>query len=427
MTKKQDTAALRAPLGMVDILPEDSARWQEMETNARSVFSRYGYREIRTPIMEFLSLFARGIGDATDIVEKEMFVLAGGDETPLAMRPEATASAARAYVQHNFPQKRKFQKFFYIGPMFRKERPQAGRLRQFHQIGVEAFGAPSPLLDAETILLAAEALRAIGLDGFTIKLNSIGCPNCRPRYRQELTGELQTRIDEMCPDCRRRAGRNIFRVLDCKQEQCREIISDLPVIRDYLDDECREHFAAVSEALDQEDLPYRIEDRLVRGLDYYTRTVYEICHAALGARDAVCGGGRYDGLVEEVGGPATPGVGFAIGMEAALLAISKSRETEDTPANEIDVYVTTIQREDRPVALKVCQALRHAGLRADMDYELKSLKAQMRAASRLGAPWAMILGPDEIAQNAVTLRNMEHSVEERLTLYEAIGKITENT
>jgi len=419
---------LRAPRGTEDILPEEIAAWRRMEEVARSLFELYGYQEIRTPIFEDTSLFVRSIGEHTDIVEKEMFTFSPGEEGPsITLRPEATASVVRAYLEHGLHKSRKFQKLYYIGPMFRYERPQAGRSRQFHQLGVEAIGSYDPLLDAEHIILAGEFFECLGLTGSKIKLNSIGCPKCRPAYRDLIKKELEREKGNLCADCQRRLVRNVLRVFDCKEQKCQEIYVRLPAFEDYLCENCAEHFKAVKEALRKNEVDFTLDPHLVRGFDYYTKTVYEFVHPALGARDAICGGGRYDGLVEEIGGPPTGGTGFAVGMDTTLLALKKSKAKVEKVKGEKTggVYIATVSEETKQAAFGLALNLRKARIQAQMDFEGRSLKAQMRQANRQSAAVVLVIGPDELAAHEVTLKEMATGSEEKVALNEIVQRLRE--
>ena len=417
-------AKYQAPRGTRDILPEEVGQWRFLEETARSVFSRAGYGEIRVPIFEDTDLFVRSTGADTDIVEKEMYTFAREDGDSITLRPEGTPSIARAYVEHRLYQKQRFRKFFYIGPMFRYERPQAGRARQFHQVGIEAFGSESPLLDVETIDLAAQYFDAIGLTGYEIRINSIGCSDCRAEFRQLLRDRLGSRRSELCENCNRRFDRNIFRILDCKEERCRGIIVTLPLVTEHLCAGCGEHWREVLAGLRALSRPYVHDVHLVRGLDYYTRTVYEFVHPGLGARSAVCGGGRYDDLIGELGGPDVGGIGFAVGLEPTIAALGESKRSETQRAQApvpklaagepVSVYLVATGEEVRPVVLQMAQKLRLAGITADLDFEGRSLKAQMRGANRMGARYALIMGEDELAKGSVTVRDMETSEQEEV-------------
>ena len=413
----EDKQLIRAPRGTEDILPEQISLQRFIEDTARRVMELYGYREIRTPVFEDTGLYARTTGETTDIVEKEMFSINAGQEGSFVLRPEGTPGVVRAYVEHEVYKVHKFEKFYYLYHIFRYERPQAGRMRQFDQIGAEAIGSYDPLVDAETILLASAIFNAIGLDGCKIRLNSFGCEKCRPAYRDALRRAVGGKEDGLCANCRRRLDRNIFRLLDCREEQCKAITKDLPSIREYLDDDCRTHFAKVRELLDANGIAYQLEDRLVRGLDYYTKTVYEFAHESLGARDAVCGGGRYDGLVEQLGGPPTGGVGFAIGVVPTLLALNNTGKDKPEAAVQKGptLFLVTIGEEDRAYVFSLLRRLREAGIAADLDFEGRSLKAQMRAANRAKARYVVVIGPDERASKKFKLKEMATGKEEIVT------------
>ena len=422
---------IKAPRGTSDILPDRVKLHHFIEERAREVFERYGYGEIRTPIFEETGLFIRSIGEVTDIVEKEMYTFQRGDEgTSLTLRPEGTASIVRAYIEHNYPKRKPFQKLYYLGPMFRYERPQAGRSRQFDQFGVEVFGSAEPLVDVETITLACAFFDAVGLAGYTVKINSMGCPACRGAFRTVLEKALVARREELCDTCRERLTRNVFRVLDCKNKACRAVCAELPTLSEHLDDGCAEHFAAVKAGLEAAGRAYVHDTHLVRGFDYYTRTVYEIAHGGIGARDAICGGGRYDNLVAELGGPPTPAVGFAIGVVPTLLAVEKSMTDElraqltdpDAPV-PVDVYVVAVDDATRRYAFSVLERLRKAGVSADADFEGRSLKAQMRSANRMKARFVAVVGPDEETRQTVSVKTMADGSKQTVALDDIVGHI----
>ncbi len=407
----------KAPRGTKDILPEEIAEWRLVEETFRQWCARYGYREIRTPAFEDIGLFERTVGATSDIVQKQMFaVMPYGARHPVSeeerwvLRPEGTAPVARALLEHGLLQQSPLVKLFYIAPIFRYERPQAGRFRQHHQCGVEAIGSPNPLLDVEVIALGNDFLNSVGASGFSIHLNSIGClrEDCRPRYRQALIAFLQAHEGDLCEDCQRRLPTNPLRVLDCKEEECRTIVKDAPVTLDYLCDECRTHFAVVCENLERLDIAYELDGRLVRGLDYYTRTVFEFVHPKLGAQSTVLGGGRYDGLIAELGGEPTPGVGFGCGIERVLLV--RQANQHRLPSEPIvDAFIAIASPDAELTAMQLLYQLRQVGIRADRDYFGRSLKAQMRYADKLGARFVLIVGEDELRENAVTIRDMQRS------------------
>lgn len=405
---------LKAPRGMEDILPHQWALWRRLEKVSREVFELFGYQEIRTPVFEDTRLFVRGIGETTDIVEKEMYTFAdssaSGEDLTITLRPENTAGVMRAYVEYELYKTQKFQKFYYIGPQFRKERPQAGRLRQFHQIGIEAVGSQDPLLDVETISVATQVYDRLGLTGYEVKLNTIGCEKCRPPYRKTLKEALIQHKKDLCQLCLSRLDRNVFRVLDCKQERCKAVSHKMPVIYDYLCQECKEHFQTVKEALHSVDIHYDTDPFLVRGLDYYTKTVYELIHPSLGARSAICAGGRYDNLISEIGGPPTGAVGFAMGVESSLLALTNVLKEGASLLNEVihapTVYLVSIGQEARSECFKLAQRLREHGLSCDLDYEGRSPKAQMRIANKLGVKKVIVIGPEELEKKLLKLKDM---------------------
>ena len=404
---------IKSVQGTEDLLPGQWGHWRRLYGTAQRLFELYGYGQMRTPILEDARLFVKGTGETTDIVQKQMYSIPTGDPSmrsreaeSIALRPEGTPSVVRSYLEHNLHKQEAFQKLYYVGPMFRHERPQKGRLRQFHQLGVEAIGSASPLLDAETVILAVDIFRQLGLKDFRVFLNSIGCAECRPRLRSEMRARLEAREGELCEDCRARLERNVFRVLDCKNERCRAVVAELPPMTEGLCDACKAHYADVRSALERSGVAHEEDPHLVRGLDYYTRTVYEIKHAGLGARDTICGGGRYDGLVELLGGPSMPCVGFAIGAEATILAM----EAEAGPAADTtprpSVYVVCFAEEARAECFALAQELRRAGVAADMDFQQRSPKAQMRAAGKLSAAVCLLLGPDELKRDEVSVRTM---------------------
>lgn len=404
-----DVARTTAPRGTTDILPADARRWSVLERALRDVCDLYGYGEIRTPIFEHTELFARGIGSGTDIVEKEMYTFEDRGERSLTLRPEGTAGAVRAYLERRLDAEAQPVKLYYSGPMFRYERPQAGRTRQFHQLGVECIGSADPAADVEVIAVLVALFRRLGLTEYEIQLNSIGCPDCRPAYVQKLKQALEPVRDSLCTSCQDRFERNTLRLLDCKRESCQELTKDVPLILDSLCGPCEDHFQQVRGYLDEVGIEYTINQRLVRGLDYYTRTVFEFVSPELGAQDALGGGGRYDVLVETLGGPPTPAVGFAAGMERILLAVSLEDEAAAAP---VDTYVVTLGDEGRRAGVVLAERLRAEGFRTELDYMGRSLRAQMRQANRVGAKKVLIIGDDEAAAGTVQLRDMQ-SGEER--------------
>jgi histidyl-tRNA synthetase len=413
---------VRSLQGTEDRLPGQWAYWRMLHDAARRQFELASYSKVSTPIIEDTRLFIKGTGETSEIVEKQMYTLETGEGESITLRPEGTPSAIRAYLESGLQKQEPFQKFWYAGPMFRRERPQKGRLRQFHQIGVEAIGSASPLLDAETLLLAVQVYRAVGLKGCQVFVNSIGCEECRPAYRQELRNRLEGRRKELCEDCQRRLDRNVLRVLDCKEPQCREVSSGLPGVGGYLCAACRSHYDEFKGVLSAQGSDYSEDPRLVRGLDYYTRTVYEIKHPGLGARDTICGGGRYDGLVEELGGPPTPCVGFAVGVEATLLAMEAELGPSQDSSLRPTVFVICFEDASRGGCFELVRALRESGVSADMDFEARSAKAQMRRANKLGSPYCFLVGEREVADGKVTVKRMTDGAQWSLGWNEAAAE-----
>jgi histidyl-tRNA synthetase len=389
--------------GVQDILPPDSSLWQKVEAAAKEVFTLYGFLEIRPPIMESTTLFTRSIGETTDIVEKEMYTFPDKAGRSITLRPEGTASVVRAYVEHHLYNLPSPQKFFYSGPMFRYERPQKGRFRQFHQIGVEAFGVASPLLDAEVIVMLKVLLERLGLKGVNFEVNSIGCEKCRPGYRSALQDFFSSRLDDLCPDCRRRYEQNPLRILDCKVERCIEVRRGAPRVTDFLCGDCKVHFDEVLSSLTLLNVPYVLNPDMVRGLDYYMRTTFEVTSEHLGAQKAVAAGGRYDRLVEEFGGPPTPGIGFAIGMERLTTLI---RDNEGVAEASPDVYIAPIGEKAAKESFLIAGRLRAKGVWAEAGYDGSSLRSQLRRADRLSARYVLILGDDELSSGRVKWKGL---------------------
>ncbi len=389
--------------GFRDILPEAIGPWQWLEAQARSVFEVFGFREIKTPILEKTELFSRGIGQETDIVSKEMYTFNDVKGRSLTMRPEATASVTRAYIQHRPYQTYPIQKFYSIGPMFRHERPQKGRFRQFHQINAELFGDPGPKSDADIIFMSISLFESLGLGDLILNLNSLGCPECRPRFKERLKDYLADRKTLLCPDCQRRADTNPLRVFDCKIDSCKEVVLDAPSIAEFLCRECREHFASLQNYLNDSDIPFVLNSQLVRGLDYYNRTTFEIQTERLGAQNAVAGGGRYDGLVKLLGGPDHPAIGFAVGVERVVSLIEDERPF---PYKRPDLFIAALGEPADKAAFRWMEALRGNGLWVELDYASKGLKSQMKKAGRLGAKKVLIVGDNELDAGRGLLRDM---------------------
>jgi histidyl-tRNA synthetase len=395
---------IRAVKGTRDILPPSTSVWNYVEDVARRIFRSYNYQEIRTPILEETELFARGVGEETDIVSKEMYTFPDRDDTSLTLRPEATASVIRAYIQHGMHQLPGLQKLYYMGPMFRRERPQKGRYRQFYQIGAEVLGSESPAVDAEVIEMVAEILLQSGIGNFEIFLNSVGCPKCRPLFVQALRERLAGVAPGMCEDCQRRAVTNPLRVLDCKVPQDQPIIDSLPSILDYLCEDCAPHFGRVRQLLDDRGIAYTVKPRLVRGLDYYTRTTFEFVHGALGAQNSILGGGRYDGLAEQLGSRVhTPGIGFSIGEDRMVMAVEEAHP--DAHKHTLELFLAPLGDE----ALRHCAGLAHdlrlRGAIVELSSDAK-LKKALETANKLGARYTLIVGDNEIAAGTYTLKDM---------------------
>lgn len=427
-------ARYNAPRGTQDILPDTSHLWQYVESKWREICHLYGYREIRTPMFEETELFIRSIGEVTDIVSKEMYTFEDRAKRSLTLKPEGTAPVVRAYLEHNLHASGGVARLYYITPIFRYERPQKGRYRQAHQLGAEILGAASPLADAELLSMVMHFFRALGIadslpspqrgeeqsepsSGIELHLNTIGCPKCRPAYRDAVQAFGREHLSQLCPACQERVERNPLRLLDCKVPTCQAVMAHAPAIDPYLCDECRDHFETLQALLKQLDVPYVRDHRLVRGFDYYTRTTFEVLAQGLGAQNALCGGGRYDGLVEECGGPPTPALGVGIGIERTLLVLQAMGVPLPEPPKPL-AFVIAIGDAARPTALQVAQQLRTAGIPTDLDLEGRSLKAQMRLADRSGARYALLLGEEELKQGTATVRDLHTHEQHTLPLSE---------
>jgi len=395
---------IRSVKGTRDLLPPETSLWQRVESEARRIFTAYHYGEIRTPLLEQTGLFSRSVGADTDIVMKEMYTFQDRDDESLTLRPEATASVVRAYIEHSLYNQGGIHKLYYLGPMFRRERPQRGRYRQFYQIGAEVLGSESPLVDAEVLEMLVLFLERLGIREYQLLLNSVGCAKCRAEYLNVLREALRSVRATMCADCQRRADTNPLRVLDCKVEADQPIIDKLPKIIDHLDPECRQHFDRVTSELQARGISYLVTPRLVRGLDYYTRTTFEITSAALGAQNAVLGGGRYDGLSEMLGGPPTPGIGFSIGQDRLILAVQAAAVLES--AVPLAAYVVWMGEAALTPAARLARELRAQGLSAEIDYDPKKIKKAMGTASKLQARFAIIIGEGELASGRYQVKDM---------------------
>lgn len=398
--------------GIKDILPNDSPIWHQVELTARNIFECFGFREIRVPIMEKTALFQRSIGETTDIVEKEMYTFRDRDDELLTLRPEATASVIRAYIEHNLLGSDPITKLYTMGPMFRRERPQKGRFRQFHQIDVELFGDDTPASDAEVIFMLMHFLQTAGIEKLSLEINSLGCKACRPVFSKAVVDFLKGSESALCPDCQRRIYTNPLRVFDCKVETCGKIIADAPRILDFLCMECSDHFSAVKSYLNELKLAYEINPRMVRGLDYYTKTAFEVKSGALGAQNSLAGGGRYDGLVSFLGGPEVPGIGFGIGMERLIACLPPSHQAP----YHTDIFIAALGNRAQKIAFGLTQELRRKGICAAMDYSGKSLKSQMKRADKLNSAYTLIFGDKEIDENHAELRDMNTKNQQSLPL-----------
>lgn len=412
--------SLRAVKGMKDILPDEIARWHRLENAFRDRAERYGFREVRFPIVEPTSLFVRSIGENTDIVEKEMYTFTDRGDKSLTLRPEGTASSVRAYIQHNVQANEPVTKWYYLGPMYRRERPAKGRYRQFYQAGIEVFGDPGPYVDAEVIDMVVGLISSLGITEVEVLINSIGGPRTRSLYRDALLGYLEPFRSELCGDCQRRMDANPLRVLDCKVPRCSEIAAGAPSILSHLTEDDRAHFDGLQETLTRLGTPYRVDGALVRGLDYYTRTLFEVLGKGegLGAQNALLGGGRYDQMVKNLGGPDTPAIGFAMGLERLLMAMPTDQENA-----HVDVFVVAAQANVRAEAALLSRELRDAGLRVESDLRGGSLKSQLRRADKMNARVALILGESEVQRGVVQLKDLEKQTQEEISRADAGKRI----
>jgi len=414
---------IKVPKGTQDILPEDISKWYYIEDTIKEILNKYGYKEIRTPFFEYTDLFVRGIGESTDIVTKEMFTFPDRKGRSLTLRPEGTAPVVRAYLENSMGRISKIIKLFYLGPMFRCEKPQAGRFRQFNQFGIEIIGTKSPAADAEVIITVLDVYKKLGLKNLEILINSVGCKKCRAGYVQKLIKYLKNKKDFLCSECKERYIKNPLRVLDCKKDSCKRTIEEAPVITENLCQECELHFAQVKSCLNDQKIIFRENPRLVRGLDYYTKTAFEIISGELGAQNAIGGGGRYDDLVEELGGKPTPAVGFAAGIERMIITIDQQK-VEWPAEKRLDIFVVKVDEKNKTTAFRLLQKIRNAGLSADMDYSEGSLKSQMRRANKIGAKYTVIVGEEELSKNMVILRNMKTKEQKEINIDNLINELT---
>ncbi len=412
---------IQAIRGVKDIMPDEIEKWRWVENKANQVFTRYGFKEIRLPIFEKTKLFSRGIGETTDIVEKEMYTFEDRGGEKVTLRPEGTASVVRAFIEHKMYTTQTVQKFYYLGPMFRYERPQAGRFRQFYQIGVEAMGSHNPSIDAEVMIMLMEFFNVLGLNQFELQINSLGCNKCRPEYRETLKKTITNHLADLCENCNKRYQKNPLRVLDCKVERDIEIASSLPKITDHICNECKCHFEKVQALLRDTQIPYSSNSNLVRGLDYYTHTAFEITSRELGAQNAISGGGRYNTLVEEFEGPPTPCFGFALGLERliSLVPFDKMESIETNP----DVFVVSLGEEAKLKVFNLVHQLRSGGISVERDYDGGSIKSQMRKANKSASRFALIIGENEIKSGNYQLKNMQDGKQSNITADSCVEEI----
>lgn len=404
---------IKAPKGTKDIMPKDSGQWQYIESQFDEICRLYGFHELRTPMFESTELFQRGVGDTTDIVQKEMYTFEDLGHRSITLKPEGTSPAVRAFIESREYAEVQPTKYYYDTPCFRYEKPQAGRLREFHQFGVENFGTPSVMADAEVIALADDFLRRMGLKDVELRINSVGCRECRAVYRKALQDFLRPHYEELCDTCKTRFEKNPMRILDCKSPADQEIVKDAPVMLDYLCDDCREAFEELQKALKAMNIDFTIDPRIVRGLDYYTKTAFEFVSTAIGAQGTICGGGRYDHLIEEIGGPSMPGVGFGLGKERLLLLMNQEGAfTGDE--KRVELAVSYIGEEAKLYALGLVSELRKEGIAVSVDTMDRNLKGQMKYANKLGAAYTVVIGEDEMASGMITLKNMDTSEQKKI-------------
>jgi histidyl-tRNA synthetase len=412
----------KAPRGTRDVLPQEAYKWQYIEDQARKICSEFGFGEIRTPTFEHTELVQRGVGETTDIVQKEMYTFEDRGGRSITLKPEGTAPAVRAFVEHNIYSEAQPTKLYYITPAFRYERPQAGRLREFHQFGVEMFGAADPSADAEVISLAMTYLERLGVKNLKVNINSLGCPKCRVNYNEALREYFRKNLSNLCGTCQDRFERNPLRIIDCKNPDCGEIAKNAPVIIDYLCEECSTHFENLKNELTALEIPFVVDPHIVRGLDYYTKTVFEIISESIGAQSTVCGGGRYDKLIEECGGPDLPAVGFGLGLERLLLTLESNGVKIPEPQGPM-LFVATLGDKAKLEASKIVLALRRAGISCEKDLMMRSLKGQMKYANKIKARYTLVLGDNELAENKAKLKNMATGEEVEITISNIVDEL----
>ncbi|MBI2645692.1 MAG: histidine--tRNA ligase [Deltaproteobacteria bacterium] len=414
--------------GMDDIVPPQSCLWADIEKKARHIFESFGFYEIKTPVVEKTELFTRGIGTATDIVEKQMYIFTDKNGDSLALRPEGTAPVVRAYIEHQLYHPDPYQKLYYMSPMFRYERMQKGRTRQHMQLGAEVFGASSPRIDAEVIFMLTQFYQAIGIENFKVQINSLGCKACRPGYREKLLAHFRHRISELCEDCKKRLEKNPLRILDCKNEQCQKVAVSAPQMTNHLCAECRAHFEGVKTSLNQLNVTFEVNPNIVRVLDYYVRTTFEIVSSDLGAQSALGGGGRYDGLVAALGGPDVSGIGFGSGIERLIIALEKKVPLGSaTPQNYVDLFISALGPKAQAFSYGLINKLRLQGVRAEVDYDDHPLKTQMKKADRMNSRFVLIIGEDEMNKGEAILRNMNTKEQKSIPFGDILNEMEKNT
>ena len=411
-----------APKGTKDMLPDQAYKWQYVEKKFAEICDRFGFKEIRTPIFEHTELFTRGVGDTTDIVQKEMYTFIDYGKRSITLKPEGTSPAARAFVEHKQYAEIQPTKYFYETPCFRYEKPQSGRLREFHQFGIETFGTPSMVADAEVICLAHDFLKEMGIDNIQLRINSVGCPVCRKKHREALRKFLEPKLDGLCNTCKIRYDKNPMRIIDCKSESCQKIVQGAPMMIDYLCDDCKEAFEQVQKNLDSFGIEYVVDPKIVRGLDYYTKTAFEFVTDQIGAQGTVCGGGRYDHLIEEVGGPPIPGVGFGLGIER-LLMLMEAKGVEIPKEEPIKAFIAVMGDEAKAFGLKLLRDLRNRGVKAEIDTLERNIKGQFKYANRMGALYTVVIGENELNEGVVSVKEMATSTQRQVKLEELVEEL----
>lgn len=416
----------QAPKGTKDVLPNEVYRWHYVEGLIREICALNGYREVRTPVFEHTELFERGVGETTDVVQKEMYTFKDKGDRSITLKPEGTAPVVRSFVENSMFNDPQPIKLYYITPCFRYERPQSGRLREFHQFGIEAFGTVDAAVDAEVINVAMTLFKRLGIENLELRINSVGCPKCRKEYNEKLKEFLKPRLNDLCELCNDRYHKNPLRIIDCKNESCKQQLTDVPYMIDNLCDDCKAHFEQLEKALKIMGLDYIVDPQIVRGLDYYTKTAFEIVSKEIGSQGTVCGGGRYDGLIEVCGGPATPGVGFGLGLERLLLVMENQNRSIRKPVF-MDLYIANMGEAANDEAIRLVHLLRSSGIKAEKDYMARSLKAQMKYANKIDAGYVTVIGEDEIKNNSIKVKNMATGEEEQVALGDLVEYMKSKT